>query len=166
MNRKILLYFLASVLALVVAYQALAGNVSARFAAVNSRIASAEKTIEEIRTLHRRYLAGRGEIAEISEIIRSRGTEYTPIAFLEEISMEAGLNYELVFREPRPVRGQSGYMETSVWVEIQNVSMEEIVDYLHRIENSAELLRIRNLTLRRQNGLLRASFEVATVVMD
>ena len=56
-------------------------------------------------------------------------------------------------------------MESSVGVELNGVDIRQLMDYLYQVENSSELLQVRNLHLRpEKDGLLKVSFEVSTLV--
>ncbi len=164
MNKKHVLYFLAAVLGALILRHAASVLVTERFAEINARIERAERVYAEIADLQEKYARSRRDYAYIGRTISERGFEYTPVAFLEELALDYGINHDLVYREPRPLRGRADFMETAVWVELNDVGMEELVQYLYRLEISPELLRVRNFNVRPQGGRLRVTFEVATII--
>ncbi len=164
MNRKYLLYILAGLFAAVLLWQFLVEGVLGRFDSLDRNIAARKKTLEEIRQLEQTYARGKDELTGLDAVLRGRGKDYTPISFLERLSVESGVKYELVYREPRPIRDEDNLMEASVRVELREIDTAGLVKYLYRVENSGEFLMLRNLNIRPQEGLLRAGFEVSTIV--
>ncbi len=164
MDRKLLLYVLSGLLAVLLVWQFVVAAVFERLDSLDRDIASRRATLEEIRRIEREYHERHREFKLLESLLEGRSRDYTPLSFLEELVSESGLNYELVFREPRPMEGEAGLMVSSVRVELDEISMDELTEFLYEIENSPELLRIRNLNIRPRGGLLRAGFEVATVV--
>lgn len=164
MDKKLLFYVLAGVLAALLIWQFVIAGILGKFEALDREIASAERTLAEIRLLERAYAEGADGDSGLAGVLERRQRDYTPLSLLENLSESAGVKYELVYREPRPVRDKDDLMETSVMVELRGIDMRGLVEYLYEIENSGEFLRLRNLVIRPQDGLLRANFEVATIV--
>ena len=136
-----------------------------KFRELNSKIACKEKTLEEARNLQNEYLQVKKTVEDMRKSLDGRRKDYTPLSFLEKLSQHSGVAYELTYREPRELSGEKGYMESSVGVELKGIRMKELTTYLYQIENSNELLRVRNLHVSpRKDGLLRVCFEVSTLI--
>jgi hypothetical protein len=164
MNRKIIFYVLSAVLLLLAArYFAVEGFLS-QFAALEEQIAAKQKTLEEVQRLESDYRRGADEISGLARILETRRKDYTPLTFLEGLFSDSNTEYEIVYREPQAISGEEGLMESSVRVEFNEIDINSLVTYLYKIENSSEFLRLRNLSVRPRENLLRASFEVATIV--
>ncbi len=164
MNKKILFYALAGLFAFLLAWQFVIKGVINKFESLDRDIAAAERTLEEIRLLEKDYIEGMEWSSGLDGVLAGRHRDYTPLSFLERLSEASGVKYELVYREPRPVRGKDDFMEASVRVELSGIDAGRLIEYIYGIENSGEFLRLRNLVIRPHEGLLRASFEVATIV--
>lgn len=164
MDRRVLFFVLLGLLAVVLVWQFAAAGVMARFESLNREIAAAERTLEEVSVLEKEYAERLEEASELDMVLRERRRDYTPLSFLESLSESAGVKYELIYREPRQIRDRDDFLEASVRVELYEIDIRGLVEYLHEIENSGEFLRVRNFYIRPHGGLLRAGFEVSTIV--
>ncbi len=164
MNKKFLFYALSGVFAVLLVWQFVIMGLINEFESLDRDIAAAERTLEEIRLLEKDYIEGMEGSSGLDDVLAVRHRDYTPLSFLERLSERAGVRYELVYREPRPVAGNDDFMEASVRVELSGIDSASLIEYIYRVENSGEFLRLRNLVIRPHEGLLRASFEVATIV--
>ena len=71
--------------------------------------------------------------------------------------------HKLTYLEPRKVDDE--HLETLVSVELNGIDMGQLLNYLYDVENSPELLRIKNVhIIRQKDGLLEATFEVSTLI--
>lgn len=164
MNKKVLFFMLICLLAALLLWQFAAVRVISRFESLDREIAAAGRTMEEVALLEREYAEGLEDASELDLVLRERRKDYTPLSFLERLSESAGVKYELIYREPRPIRDREDFLEASVRVELYEIDIRGLVEYLYEIENSGEFLRVRNFYIRPHGGLLRAGFEVATIV--
>ncbi len=136
-----------------------------KFRELDSKIVRKEKALKEVRDLQSEYLRVKKTVEEMRKSLDGRREDYTPLSFLEKLSQQLGVGYELTYREPRELSGEKMYMESSVGVEFKGISMGELTTYLYRVENSSEFLRVGNLHVSpREDGLLRVSFEVSTLI--
>ena len=158
-------YWMGAFLIIVLIWQFGIVSGGRNFRELNSKIARKEKALEEVRSLQNEYLRVRKTVEEMRKSLDGRREDYTPLSFLEKLSQQLGVAYELTYREPRELSGEKGYMESSVGVEFKGISMRKLTAYLYRVENSSELLRVRNLHVSpRKDGLLMVSFEISTLI--
>lgn len=163
MNRKRILHIALVVFGVLILWRFTEAVFLGRMEALNREISSASRTLGEIREMKEAFgheapgLPAGGFPAD-------RQRDYTPLSFLERLSQSSGADYELIYREPRPVRAGDDFLETSVRVELRGIDAPGLVEYLYAVENSGEFLRLRNLNVRPHQGALRASFDVATLI--
>ena len=158
-------YWMGAFLIIVLIWQLGIVSGGRKFRELNSKIARKEKSLGEVRSLQGEYLRIKKTVEEMKKSLDGRRKDYTPLSFLEKLSQSSGVGYELTYREPRELSGEKGYMESSVGVELKGIRMGELTTYLYRVENSSELLRVRNLHVSpRKDGLLNVSFEASTLV--
>lgn len=136
-----------------------------KFRELNTKIAKKEKALEEMKRLKNEYLQIKKTIEDMRRSLDGRKKDYTPLSFLERLFKQSGATYELIYREPRELKGKNAYMESSVGVELKGTGMEGLIAYLYQVESSNELLRVRNLRISPdKDGRLQVSFEVSTLV--
>ena len=158
-------YWMGAFLIIVLIWQFGIVSGGRKFRELDSKIVRKEKALEEARSLQGEYLRVKKTVEEMRKSLDGRREDYTPLSFLEKLSQQLGVGYELTYREPRELSGEKVYMESSVGVEFERISMGELTTYLYRVEDSSELLRVRNLHVSpRKDGLLRVSFEVSTLI--
>jgi hypothetical protein len=158
-------YWMGAFLIIVLIWQFGIVSGGRKFRELDSKIVRKEKALEEMRGLQDEYLRVKKTVEEMRKSLDGRREDYTPLSFLEKLSQQLGVGYELTYREPRELSGEKMYMESSVGVEFKGISMGELTTYLYRVEDSSELLRVRNLHVSpRKDGLLRVSFEVSTLI--
>ncbi len=164
MKNKKLLYALLVLLVVLLAWQFLFLGVAGRFESLDREIEAKTRTLQEIRLIEREYFHDLEELRDLGSVLLNRQRDYTPLSFLERLAVETGVKYELVYREPRAIRNNADFMESAVMVELREINMHALIEYLYGIESSGEFLRIRNLNIRPQDNLLRVNFEVVAIV--
>ena len=157
------LYWIGGIFLVLLIWQFGIVGVQKRLVALDKKIARKEDALKKIRSLQNEYsrFKGGGVISDVP----GRNKDFTPLAFLEKLSMKIGVKdrHKLTYQDPRKLDDE--HLETSVSVEMNGIDMGQLVSYLYNVENSPELLRIKNLHLVLGKGsLLKVTFEVSTVV--
>ena len=136
-------------------------SVETRLRGLDKKIAKKEEALKKIKGLQSEYF--RFKPGGVIGYPASHKKDFTPLAFLEKLSREMGIKYELTYQEPRKLNDE--HVESRVAVELSGIDIGELMNYLYNVENSPELLLVRNLHLiRGKDGFLEASFEVSTLV--
>ena len=138
-------------------------SVQKKVVALDKKIARKEEVLKEIKSLQNAY--SRFKAGRVVGDLPTRERDFTPLAFLEKLSMKIGVKdrHKLTYKEPRKFDDE--HLETSVSVELNGIDMGQLLNYLYDVENSPELLRIKNVhIIRQKDGLLEATFEVSTLI--
>ncbi len=164
MNRKKAFYFIILFSAVMLVWLFVVNGVLKRFDSLDRDIVSRKNTLSQIKSLEQDYASGKGEPSGFEAVFSQRQKDYTPLSFLEQLADESGARYEITYREPRGVSAGEEFLEASVRVELRGVGVEKLMEYIYAVESSEEFLRIKNLNIRLQEGLLNVNFEVSTIV--
>jgi len=94
-----------------------------------------------------------------------RQDKFNPYDFLDTLARKEGIrsNLDKITSSTEEVNEQ--YHEDIVKIRLKNVALSKLVRYLYNIENSGQLLTVKELTIepdRRNSTLLDAKFEVST----
>ena len=138
-------------------------SVQKKVVALDKKIARKEDDLKEIKSLQNAY--SRFKAGGVVEDLADRNKDFTPLAFLEKLSMKIGVKdrHKLTYQEPRKLNDE--HLETSVSVELNGIDMGQLLNYLYDVENSPELLSIKNVhIIRQKDGFLEATFEVSTLI--
>jgi general secretion pathway protein M len=131
-------------------------------ARADQRIATAEQELELVRRLRREYDEVHGRLATVEERIRNgpRGEIFTT---LEKLASDSLVKVDSM--EPRTSPPSDAYRETKVQVALKNVTLTQLVNYLHKIDSSEQVLSIKSLRIRTRKDkpdLLDATFTVSS----
>lgn len=119
-------------------------------------------TARRIRT---RYLALDKEIKAIRQRLDQRTAEFNPHDFLSKLAQKAGILPNLEDIKLDAAQINEIYQEDVATVRLKNVQLEKLVSYLFEIENSDQLLTVKELSIRPDNDnslLLDVAFDAST----
>ena len=157
----------ACVLALVSVYSSVVSPLIERARGADLRVAQLELDLiralgiaAEMRTLQ-------GELASVEARIQP-GSDTNLIALLSTLAADAKISQEqLESIEPKQPSTNAKYPETRAEVRLKGASLEQMVEFLHKIETSSAHLIVRSLKIRsRGDGpagpVLDVSFSVSS----
>jgi type II secretory pathway component PulM len=127
-----------------------------------ARIQAAELQIRTVEDLAGRYAQVAGRLDAVEQRIRSgpRGEIFTT---LEQLAQQSAVKVDAM--EPRTTPASDAYQETKVQVGLKDVTLAQLVGYLHRIESAPQLLSIKTLRIRTRGDkpeLLDVTFTVSS----
>lgn len=151
--------------ALALALIALVGIVQPAISAssrASGRVAAAEREFEAVQRLHARFSEVNGRVSAVEQRIRD-GAKGEIFTTLESLAGQSAVKVGSM--EPRTSPASDDYRETKVQVALKGVSLAQLVNYLHRIENAEQLLSIKSLRVRTRTEkaeLLDVTFTVSS----
>ncbi len=119
-------------------------------------------TARRIRT---RYGALDKEIKEIRQRLDQRTAEFNPHDFLSKLAQKTEILPNLEDIKLDATKINEIYQEDIATVRLKNVQLEKLVSYLFEIENSDQLLTVKELSIKPDNNnslLLDVAFDVST----
>jgi hypothetical protein len=137
-----------------------AAATEARTVEVEAQVTRALQLASEMRSLQ-------GELADVEGRIQP-GAKTNLIALLSTLAADAKISQEqLESIEPKQPSANAQYPETRAEVRLKGASLEQAVDFLHRIETSTSHLIVRSLKMRTRgdasgNPVLDVSFSVSS----
>lgn len=126
------------------------------------RAVTADQQLRVMQRLRRDFDQIHGRLAEVERRIAEepQGNLRTT---LESIGSAAGIQVDRM--EPQASPSHELYRETKVEVGLKNVTLAQMVDYLHRIESAPQVLSIKSLRVRTRSdspGMLDVTFDVSS----
>lgn len=130
--------------------------------AATGRVASAEQELLAVERLRHEYDEVQGRLASVEQRIRSgpRGEIFTT---LEKLARDSAVKVDSM--EPRTAPASDEYRETRVQVALKGVTLAQLVNYLHRIDSSEQVLSIKSLRIRARKDrpdMLDVTFTVSS----
>lgn len=108
--------------------------------------------------------------AEAESVLNKRGERFTLLSFLEGISREVGISDRIQYMKPISFPDQTGPLrEEGMEVTLEDIDISQLVNYLYKIEYSANLLNVRRIKMQRKrmadgSAALRVTLQVNTYV--
>jgi len=126
-----------------------------------------EKGLQEILMLNHEYQAGKKGFQGIGEILLRRGKEFTLFSFLEKEAGKARIKSHIKYMKPSVSQGTEGYKESVVEMKLEGISLNQLVEYLYRIESLENLICIKRISIKenkKKAGYLDAVLQVLTFI--
>lgn len=119
---------------------------------LDRRLMAAERQLAELQTLRNEYLRQKQMIDRIDTRLRRRRRNFAIFSYLEQVAGRTGLQDRIQSMNTVASPPNTEYKEDSVEVRMEDVTLRELVDYLHRMERSPQVLRIRRLQISPKPG--------------
>jgi general secretion pathway protein M len=125
------------------------------------------RNLEEIRSLKSEYetLVSTGEQAE--KRFKQRRKSFTLLSFLVQVAGEVGIKDKMASMKPTLTQQKdSPYKISQVEMKLKGLTLEQITQYLYKIETSKNMVNIKRISLTKsddQMGILNVTLQVETL---
>jgi len=126
------------------------------------RVTNAEDQLVAVEQLRRRYEDVNTRLSRVEERIR-QGPKGEIFTTLEKLARDSTVKVDSM--EPRTSPASESYSETKVQVVLKGVTLAQLVNYLHRIEASPQVLSVKSLRIRTRQDrpeMLDVTFTVSS----
>ncbi len=139
-----------------------------RIRTLDRALAAERGRLQQVRQLHRAILELKGQEREVQEQLERRLSEAFSVAsVVEGMARESGIMEQVQYLKPEMAKASDKYREASVSLKAAEISPEQLVDFLYRVESSERLLRVRNLQIRtspKEAGRLDVTLTIFTLL--
>jgi len=111
------------------------------------RVQAKQEEYREIQDLAGRFERLRSRIEGIEAHLR-RSRDFSILSYLESLAKRQRVQDRIVQMKPKPGESTKYYKENAVEIRMEKVHLPELVRYLHEVENSPELLRVKQIQVR------------------
>jgi hypothetical protein len=121
--------------------------------------------LQELQAKIAQYTALRGEFAQARTQMAVQEPDFQLLPFLESLIGRHKLAGHLITMNPDTLQPQPDYSETVVTIELHEISLKELIDFLRDTESSASLARIGTLHIRKDpksEALLDSTVEICS----
>lgn len=115
----------------------------------STRVETAERNLQVARRVQGELAALQGSLAAVERRIREgpRGNLFTT---LEELAVQSAVKVESM--EPQAAAASDAYRETKVQVQLKQVTLAQVVNFLHKIESAPQPLSVKSLRVRTRSA--------------
>jgi len=124
------------------------------------------KILEEMIALKSEYDAinKKTDLSKVHFARREKG--FTLFSFLDKLTGEAGIKDHITYMKPSTsVQKNSPYKISKVEMKLQGLTLQQLTSYLHMVETSKNMVRIKRLSISKtgkQEGFIDAVLQVET----
>jgi len=112
-------------------------------------ISEKRQVLSELLAKSQEYNIVSSELEKIRSEMEQRPEERKILSFIEGIQKECGLMQKVVYMKPSANIVNDVYEETTIEIKFQNITWDELIQFLFKIESSELTLGIKTLNIKR-----------------
>ena len=112
-------------------------------------ISEKRQGLSELLAKSQEYNTVSSELEKIRSEMEQRPEERKILSFIEGIQKECGLMQKVVYMKPSANIVNDVYEETTIEIKFQNITWDELIQFLFKIESSELTLGIKTLNIKR-----------------
>jgi len=136
---------------------------------IKRSIQSKEKALKELVSLSSEYGALKKGSVDIKKTLALRSKNFTLFSFLEKQASQSKVKPNIKYMKPSTSTDNGPYSESSVEMKLENITLKQLVEYLHLVESPENLVRIKRISIKQSKGspeYLTALMQLATFLED
>jgi len=134
--------------------------------ALERRIESDRKQLQEMMALSAEYQAVKGNSGNIDERLTARGEGFNLFSLLEGVATRVGLKDNIKYIKPSSSEPGGEYTVSSVEMQFEKITMKQLFTYLHHVEDPANVVWIDRLSIRKHkdmSGYIDTTLQISTL---
>lgn len=116
-------------------------------ALLDRKVAAKQNEYREIQQLAGRFASLKVRIEGIENHLR-RSRDFSILSYLEGLATREQVKDRIVQMKPRAGESTRFYRENGVEIRMEKIRLTELAGYLFKVENSPELLRVKQVQIR------------------
>lgn len=128
-------------------------------------VSAKKDALNEIAQLSSEYNRYRRSSQNIQQIITNRRKGFTLFSFLESKAGEAGIKEYIKYMKPSISKEASLYRESMVEMKLEEITLNQLVAYLYRIESRDNVVSIKRVSIKKNKkkpGYLDTILQIVT----
>ena len=134
---------------------------------LKARLRSEKKTLVEMQLLKAEFDAIEKNARSLQRRIAGKKKGFSLFSFLDENAGKTGLKDRIAYMKPSSASSKDGpYRVSTVEMKLQQISMEQLVNYLHAVETSPNMISVRRLSISKggkEKSFIDAVMEFETI---
>ena len=136
-------------LALVVAFQVLVRPALGRVRTLRRIVAEQRDMLSKVQAKRAEYQALRAQLDKIRQTISQQQQNRQILSHIERLQKDAGLIQKVVYMKPTTTAISDMYEETNVEVKFAGVTLDQIIQFLLKVQSSDPPAGVKTLEIRR-----------------
>ncbi len=138
-------------------------------ARLSKTLATRQQEREQIQLLQAEYRKTARKAEQAQRHLKRRKPGFTLFSFLETLAGQTGVKSHIAYMRPTTTsQKESPYRLSKVEMKLQEITMSQLLSYLHGIETSMDMIVIKRLSISKGDqkaDLINTVFQVETVEM-
>lgn len=139
----------AVLLVLIVAFQIFVRPAIRRMRTLRRVLSDKRQVLSELLAKSQEYNAISRELEKIRLEIRRQPEGRKILSFVERIQKDCGLMQKVVYMKPSTMAVNDVYEETTIEIKLQSITLDQLIQFLLKIESSELTIGIRTLDIKR-----------------
>lgn len=139
----------AVLLGLFVAFQVFVRPAIGRVRTLRRVLTDKRQVLAELRAKSEEYNVISRELEKVRLEIRRQPEERKILSFVERIQKDCGLMQKVVYMKPSTMVVNDVYEETTIEIKLQSITLDQLIQFLLKIESSELTIGIRTLDIKR-----------------
>ncbi|MGM0453611.1 MAG: type II secretion system protein GspM [Thermodesulfobacteriota bacterium] len=150
-----------------VIFQLLVAPVFEKRNELESKLTTKRQMVEQMRSLRARYRAIEQKSEEMENQVDRRPGDFTLFSFLDRLAGNSEVKQHITYMKPSSsVDEDTGLTMSYVEMKLQDVTLEDLTRFLHRVETSENMVRVSRLSISksgRTDDMISAVMQMETV---
>jgi len=132
---------------------------------LEDRIATKRVEVEKISRLRTQYMEAHRQLEDIKAKLDKMEKGFSLLSFIEDLANKEDIRENIGSVKPKKLPLNDSYDENIVELQIDNISLSKLVDFIFKIENSDYLLKVKRLRVKPRydnRDLLNVTLQVTT----
>lgn len=134
-----------------------------RIKTLNRLIPEKQKELQQLYSGSKKYIFLRDSLSRLHTKVASQQNDFELLSFLETLVRNCNLEKKIATMKQQVVPLDSHYSETIVEVKFQNLTLNQLVDFLQKVESSETLVKTKTLYIKKSTpdtDLLDSAVEI------
>lgn len=132
---------------------------------LRGKIQRQKEELKKISRLQEQYRQTHGELEKIKSKLDQMKKGFSLLSFIEDLANKENIRENIGSVKPKTIPMGENYEEKQVEIQMDDITLPKLVDFIYKIENSGHLLRVKRLRLKTRydnRNLLHVTMQVAT----
>ena len=132
---------------------------------LDDKIATKRGEVEKISRLREQYMQAHKQLEDIKAKLDQMEKGFSVLSFIEDLANKENIRNKIGSMKPKKNPLNDTYDENIVELQMDNVSLSELVDFIYKVENSGHLLKVKRLRVKTRyddRDLLNVTLQVTT----
>lgn len=128
-------------------------------------IAKQERDLVTLGRLSAQYQDTRRQLTQIKAKLDQTQKGFSVLSFIEDLANKENIRENIGSMKPKKLPVNEQYEETLVEIQMDNVTLPKLIDFIFKIENSGHLLKVKRLRIKTRydnRDLLYVTLQVST----